>query len=68
MTFVVWLSLGPMMPFIQDTSFFLIGWASSDGDGSSMLDGVVHSKDDKKGYGRYNNGKYSNPEVDRLIE
>jgi len=52
----------------QDTSFFLIGWASSDGDGSSMLDGVVHSKDDAKGYGRYNNGKYSNPEVDRLIE
>ena len=52
----------------QDTSFFLIGWASSDGDGSSMLDGVVHSKDDAKGYGRYNNGKYSNPKVDKLIE
>ncbi|WP_458700463.1 ABC transporter substrate-binding protein [Sulfurospirillum sp. 1307] len=52
----------------QQTSFFLIGWASSDGDGSSMLDGVVHSKDDEKGYGRYNNGKYSNPEVDKLIE
>jgi len=52
----------------QETSFFLIGWASSDGDGSSMLDGVVHSKDDTKGYGRYNNGKYSNAEVDKLIE
>lgn len=52
----------------QDTSFFLIGWASSDGDGSSMLDGVVHSKDDKKGYGRYNNGKFSDPRVDKLIE
>ncbi len=52
----------------QDTSFFLIGWASSDGDGSSMLDGVVHSKDNAKGYGRYNNDKYSNPKVDKLIE
>ena len=52
----------------QDTSFFLIGWASSDGDGSSILDGVIHSKDDVKGYGRYNNGKYSNPKVDKLIE
>ena len=52
----------------QLTSFFLIGWASSDGDGSSMLDGVVHSKDDARGYGRYNNGKYSNPRVDKLIE
>ena len=52
----------------QDTSFFLIGWASSDGDGSSILDGVIHSKDDVRGYGRYNNGKYSNPKVDKLIE
>ena len=52
----------------QKTSFFLIGWASSDGDGSSMLDGVVHSKNDKIGYGRYNNGKYSNKKVDKIIE
>jgi len=52
----------------QETSFFLIGWESSDGDGSSMLDSVIHSKDDKRGYGRYNNGKYANAEVDKLIE
>ncbi len=51
-----------------DTSFFLIGWASTDGDGSSFLDGIVHSYDKEKGYGRYNRGRYHNPEVDKLIE
>ena len=51
-----------------DTSFFLIGWASSDGDGSSFLDGIVHTHDTEKGYGRYNRGRYSNQKVDALIE
>jgi len=51
-----------------DTSFFLIGWASTDGDGSSFLDGITHTHDTEKGYGRYNRGRYSNPEVDALIE
>ncbi|MEA3363127.1 MAG: ABC transporter substrate-binding protein [Thermodesulfobacteriota bacterium] len=51
-----------------DTSFFLIGWASTDGDGSSFLDGIVHTHDNEKGYGRYNRGRYSNPKVDELIE
>jgi peptide/nickel transport system substrate-binding protein len=51
-----------------DSSFNLIGWACSDGDGSSFLDGCVHTYDPDAGYGRYNGGRYSNPEVDDLIE
>lgn len=51
-----------------NTSFFLIGWASNDGDASSMLDGVVHSYDKDKGYGRYNRGRFSNSKADALIE
>lgn len=51
-----------------DATFFLIGWASTDGDGSSFLDGITHTHDKEKGYGRYNRGRYSNPEVDALIE
>ena len=51
-----------------DTSFFLIGWASTDGDGSSFLDGIVHTHNPDKGYGRYNRGRYSNHKVDQLIE
>ena len=51
-----------------DSSFNLIGWACGDGDGSSFLDGCVHTYDQEKGYGRYNGGRYSNPKVDALIE
>lgn len=51
-----------------DSSFFLIGWASTDGDSSSFLDGITHTYDKAAGYGRYNRGRYSNPKVDALIE
>lgn len=51
-----------------DTSFFLIGWASTDGDSSSFLDGITHTHDKENGYGRYNRGRYSNMKVDELIE
>ena len=51
-----------------NTSFFLIGWSNSDGDASSILDGVVHSFDKDKGYGRYNRGRFLNAKVDALIE
>ena len=51
-----------------NTSFFLIGWASSDGDASSILDGCVHTYNAETGYGRYNRGRYSNTKVDALIE
>lgn len=51
-----------------DSSFNLIGWASGDGDASSFLDANLHSYNQETGYGRYNGGRYSNPEVDKLIE
>lgn len=51
-----------------DSSFNLIGWACNDGDGSSFLDGCVHSYDQEAGYGRYNGGRYANAKVDALIE
>ncbi|MCD6581114.1 MAG: ABC transporter substrate-binding protein [Desulfuromusa sp.] len=52
----------------SDSSFIMLGWSNSDGDASSFLDACVHTYDQDKGYGRYNGGRYSNPEVDRLIE
>ena len=51
-----------------NTSFFLIGWESSDGDSSSMLDACIHSFDKEEGYGRYNYGRFSNKRVDQLIK
>jgi peptide/nickel transport system substrate-binding protein len=52
----------------SDSSFNMIGWACGDGDGSSFLEGNVHTYDQQTGYGRYNGGRYSTPEVDKLIE
>ena len=51
-----------------DSSFSLIGWASMDGDASSFLDSNVHTHNPETGYGRYNGGRYSNENVDALIE
>lgn len=45
-----------------DAPMFLIGWQSEDGDAGGFFDAFVHSK------GPFNNGRYGNPEVDRLIE
>lgn len=50
-----------------DSSFNLIGWACTDGDGSAFLDANVHTYDPDLGYGRYNGGRYSNPDVDAMI-
>jgi len=52
----------------RDASFFLIGWSCGDGDASAFLDGIAHTYDADKGFGRYNRGRYSNPKVDQLIE
>jgi peptide/nickel transport system substrate-binding protein len=52
----------------REASFFLIGWSCGDGDGSAFLDGIAHTYDKDRGYGRYNRGRYSNPEVDAKIE
>jgi len=51
-----------------NSSFNLIGWACTDGDGSAFLDANVHTYNPELGYGRYNGGRYSNPEVDAMIE
>lgn len=50
-----------------DTSpFFVLGSVSSTGDASDLLDDLYHST--AAAYGRENNGRYANPEVDLLIE
>lgn len=51
---------------LDTASFFYIGYGSTTGDASDLLDEALHSK--SGGYGINNYGGYSNPEVDRLIE
>ena len=51
---------------LDTAAFFYIGYGSSSGDASDLLDEAIHSRGG--GYGINNYGRYANPEVDRLIE
>lgn len=47
---------------------YLMGWKSDMGDSIDFVQSVIHTKDEKKSLGMYNITKYSNPDVDKLIE
>ena len=49
-------------------SAFLIGWGSSGGEASNPLRNLIHTPDRDRGFGASNRGRYSNPEVDAIIE
>lgn len=44
----------------------MIGWQSDTQDSANFYEFLVMTPDPKTGYGQYNAGNYSNPEVDRL--
>jgi len=44
----------------------MIGWQSDTQDSANFYEFLVMTPDSKTGYGQYNAGNYSNPEVDRL--
>ncbi len=48
-------------------SFFMLGWGSETGEASSSLRGILATRDPAKGWGSVNRGRYSNPELDRLL-
>lgn len=49
-------------------SFILVGWGSGTGEASSPLKSLLHTYDKSRGFGASNRGRYSNAEVDKLIE
>jgi peptide/nickel transport system substrate-binding protein len=49
-------------------SFILVGWGSGTGETSSPLKSLLATFNKEKGMGGANRGRYSNPEVDRLID
>lgn len=51
-----------------DSSFYLAGWIVGSGDASGALDYLLHTPNTDAGYGAANNGGYSNPALDTLIE
>jgi peptide/nickel transport system substrate-binding protein len=48
-------------------SFILVGWGSGTGEASSPLKSLLATFDRDKGMGGSNRGRYSNPQVDKLI-
>ena len=48
-------------------SFILVGWGAGTGEASSPLKSLLATYDKTKGMGASNRGRYSNPEVDKLI-
>ena len=52
----------------QEFSAFLVGWGTSSGEASNPLRNLVATVDRDKGYGASNRGRYSNPEVDRVLD
>jgi peptide/nickel transport system substrate-binding protein len=49
-------------------SLILAGWGSGTGETSSPLKSLLATFDSQKGMGGANRGRYSNPEVDKLID
>ncbi len=48
-------------------SFILVGWGSGTGEASSPLKSLLATFDRDKGMGASNRGRFSNPQVDKLI-
>ncbi len=49
-------------------SFFISRFGCPTGDASDILDNAIHTTDPARHFGDSNNGGYSNPSLDRLIE
>ena len=50
----------------RDGDMLMIGWQSDTQDSANFYEFLVMTPDAETGYGQYNAGNYSNPEVDRL--
>jgi peptide/nickel transport system substrate-binding protein len=51
----------------QEFSLFLVGWGAATGETSSPLRSLLATVDAASGMGASNRGRYSNPEMDRLL-
>lgn len=48
-------------------SFILVGWGSGTGEASSALKSLLTTHDKSKGFGASNRGRFSKPDVDKLV-
>ena len=52
----------------QEFAAFLLGWSSGTGEASNPLRALISTYNPQKGLGTVNRGRYSNPEVDSIID
>lgn len=59
-----------MYPRLQSGAvpFYMGGWVCTSGDASDFLDMKAHTYEPERGYGASNSNRFSDPELDRLIE
>jgi peptide/nickel transport system substrate-binding protein len=50
----------------RNSSFYLVGWKVDSGDAGEIFDNILRTVDIDNGFGVYNFGNYSNPEIDRI--
>ncbi len=49
-------------------SFILVGWGAGTGEASSPLKSLLHTYNKARGFGASNRGRYSNSELDTIVE
>ena len=52
----------------NDTSMYMLGWGGSITDAQIIMDPILHTKDPATQKGFYNYGRFSDPELDKLID
>ncbi len=52
----------------RQVPFYFGSWVCTSGDAGDVLDRKLHTRDPDRGYGDANHARYSNPELDTLIE
>ncbi|UCF50399.1 MAG: hypothetical protein JSU91_02650 [Thermoplasmatales archaeon] len=52
----------------RNSSFYLVGWGVDSGDAGEIFDNILRSVDINNGFGAYNFGNYSNPDIDSIAD
>ena len=52
----------------NDTSMYMLGWGGSITDAQIIMDPILHTKDPATQKGFYNYGRFSDPDLDKLID
>ena len=52
----------------RNSSFYIVGWLVDSGDAGEIFDNILRSVDINNGFGTFNFGNYSNPDIDKIAD